>query len=129
VGEGGRGRGTEGRKDVAEIWSQELQSHNQQWSTVGRFLAFDRIVEEEGGATNPDNVQAAVFYCRRCLEIGQIGGSPFVVFDSMTNRLKFKYIEVSQRDDFNRTWTTKRRWQIEDGRPENEPMIVRLRFS
>lgn len=53
--------------------------------------------------------EAAATYCRKCVEMG----APWVVYDSMTERLKYRYILMQHRDTFDTTWTHSKRFTID----------------
>ena len=53
--------------------------------------------------------EAAAAYCRKCVEMG----APWVVYDSMTERLKYRYTQMQHRDTFDTTWTHSKRFTID----------------
>ena len=44
--------------EALEEVQEQAQRYNQRWQTIGKYMSFDAIVKEEGGADNPENVEA-----------------------------------------------------------------------
>ena len=69
------------------------------WSTVdhthGTYLSFGAIVLKEGGWQDPSAIMAAARYCRKA----QLMSGGWQLWNSMTDRFDFLYIEKSFSQD------------------------------
>ena len=65
----------------------------------GRYLAFERIVVEEGNG--PRALKRACTYVAKCM----LMGGKWLLNDLMTESVKFLYIEVQFVEQFQRSWT------------------------
>ena len=64
----------------------------------GRYLAFERIVVEEGNG--PRALKRACTYVAKCM----LMGGKWLLNDNMTESFKFLYIEVQFVEQFQRSW-------------------------
>eukprot|EP00969_Alexandrium_andersonii_P098078 4330330-Alexandrium_andersonii.AAC.1 len=58
-------------------------------------MCFKRVLELEGGRP-----RAATLYCSKCLKMGK----PWILYNTMTERVDFLYIEKSQVELMETAW-------------------------
>ena len=76
-------------------------------TTKGTYYPFPRIVQEEGGKEDPENVKAAMNYCRKCMELG----GDWVSINQMTERLEFLHLKREHKDIFSQCWELRSTWR------------------
>ena len=95
------------QRDFRQKWAEEQyqvhikeKTHTKAWQTVdtskGVYLPLARIVQEEGGKDDPENVKAAMKYCRKCMELD----GDWVSYNQMTERLEFLHLRREHKDIF-----------------------------
>ena len=83
------------------VYEQRSQSRSFAKADIswGRYLGFERIVVEEGGG--PNSLQRATVYVSKCV---LLGGS-WCKQDSMTDSIKYLYVEMQYQEKFERSWS------------------------
>ena len=80
------------------------QEHVTEDATVATPEPFDVIVRNEGGPSNPDNIKAALNYCRMCLKLG----GRWVHYNNWTKRIEFVYQKKRMTQIWRDKWSMQR---------------------
>ena len=91
----------------------KTSSHSDTRHQKGRYEPLDVIVGKEGGAGNPENIEAARKYAIKRLAVGK----QYIRFNSWTERLEFLYVKHGQDKLWKETWEISK----EDVLVEDEP--------
>ena len=73
------------------------------------MLPYERIVIKEGGPKSPTAVKAAITRCFKCVLMGR----DYAELDWWTERLTFRMVVKEHREDFQRIWSEKVKYQVE----------------
>ena len=80
---------------------QEQREHEDEDVASGSWESFDKIVEFEGGANNPDNIAAAKHYCSQCIALG----GKWAKYDKWRKRTYFLYLKMGVRQTWRKKFT------------------------
>jgi hypothetical protein len=78
----------------------------------GKMLPYDRIAIKEGGLKSPTVVKAAITRCYKCMLMGR----GYAELDWWTERLTFRMVVKEHREDFQRIWSEKVKYQVKKDR-------------
>ncbi|CAK0880979.1 unnamed protein product [Prorocentrum cordatum] len=95
-----------GEKRYKQFWERRSKTTTNRKSEKlsGKYLALARIAHKEGGGK--DGLKAATTYATNCIILGK----HWVKWDSMTNTLKFYYVEHEISDEYVTAWTAHEEW-------------------
>ena len=68
---------------------------------VGTYMSFSRIVTEEGGRHDQQAIAAACRYVGKCVQLGR----PWVLLNSMTERVDYLYVRKTHTHIMEESWT------------------------
>ena len=74
----------------------------------GKMPPYERIVIKDGGPKSPTAVKAAITRCYKCMLMGR----DYAELDWWTERLTFRMVVKEHREDFQRIWSEKVKYQV-----------------